>query len=862
MKKLLTLLFALTALFSFAQDAAPDSTAVRLNSPSFYYSPGDSALRMYKSYVYGWTKLAPQRNVDNLAAWAGTVKSIGITVPTGLSVTGTPVTVSGTIGIGLASGYSIPSTSDRSTWTSKEPAIAIGSTLQFWRGDKSWQALNPAYVGLSNVTNNAQWYSGNHPTTISGYGITDTPWTGMGYLISGGALGTPSSGALTNCTFPTLNQSTTGSAATLTTPRTIAGASFNGSANIALANKFIVQGTSDAGLSGPQFLGALATGILKNTTTTGVLSIAANSDLPAMSSTVGGAVPTPPNNTTTFLRGDGTFATPTGTVSSVSVTTANGISGTVATPTTTPALTLSLGAITPTSTNGVSATTMAFMDATSSVQTQLNGKVISGGALGTPSSGALTNCTFPTLNQSTTGSAATLTTPRTIAGASFNGSANIALANKFIVQGTSDAGLSGPQFLGALATGILKNTTTTGVLSIAANSDLPAMSSTVGGAVPTPPNDATKFLSGAGTFLTPASGLAGTGTLGYLPYWSTATNLIKSPLFSDGTNIGVGTSTLTHLVEIVGANNNPVQIKGSSGGGVIIGDGFGSSPASGGLWSSLNAAGTALTPTSSNFSLRILPLGELTLNVPASTYGINLCSGGVSWLGMTNLGGFYVGANLSAYDNNTSLPNGSMVVQNTLGIGLGVVGAAGSLPVLPTAKLHIAGGTATAGTAPLKINSGTLTTTPEAGAIENNGTALYYTNSAGSRTQLGNAVTLPNNHQQVSSVASLAGSATEIDLTGITATYTPVGSHALILFSTGVSSTNASLTNVSFMINIAGTDKNVQMIQSMTGNPVSVLSMNYMTAVTAGVSTTIKMRWQSSTLTNCADNNLTIIDLP
>jgi hypothetical protein len=35
-------------------------------------------------------------------------------------------------------------------------------------------------------------------------------------LTSGGALGTPSSGTLTNCTFPTLNQSTTGSAATFT----------------------------------------------------------------------------------------------------------------------------------------------------------------------------------------------------------------------------------------------------------------------------------------------------------------------------------------------------------------------------------------------------------------------------------------------------------------------------------------------------------------------------------------------------------------------------------------------------------------------------------------------------------------------
>ena len=73
--------------------------------------------------------------------------------------------------------------------------------------------------------------------------------------------------------------------------------------------KYIVQ-QADATLSAEQALESLATGVVKNTTTTGVLSIAANSDLPAMSATVGGAVPTPPNNTTTFLRGDGTFAAP------------------------------------------------------------------------------------------------------------------------------------------------------------------------------------------------------------------------------------------------------------------------------------------------------------------------------------------------------------------------------------------------------------------------------------------------------------------------------------------------------------------------------------------------------------------------
>lgn len=73
--------------------------------------------------------------------------------------------------------------------------------------------------------------------------------------------------------------------------------------------KYIVQ-QADATLSAEQALESLATGVVKNTTTTGVLSIAANTDLPAMTATVGGAVPTPPNNTTTFLRGDGTFAAP------------------------------------------------------------------------------------------------------------------------------------------------------------------------------------------------------------------------------------------------------------------------------------------------------------------------------------------------------------------------------------------------------------------------------------------------------------------------------------------------------------------------------------------------------------------------
>lgn len=68
-----------------------------------------------------------------------------------------------------------------------------------------------------------------------------------------------------------------------------------------------------------------------------------------------GLVPAPSSgDATKFLRGDGTYAAAggSGTVTTVSVTTTNGVSGSVANATTTPAITLTLGAITPASVNG------------------------------------------------------------------------------------------------------------------------------------------------------------------------------------------------------------------------------------------------------------------------------------------------------------------------------------------------------------------------------------------------------------------------------------------------------------------------------------------------------------------------------
>ena len=132
---------------------------------------------------------------------------------------------------------------------------------------------------------------------------------------------------------------------------------------------------------------------------------------------------------TKFLRGDATWATvTTASVTSVSVVSANGFSGTVANATTTPAIT-----VTTTITGILKGNATAISAATVGTDYSVGTSALGTGILkSTTTTGALSiaiAADFPTLNQNTSGSAATLTTPRTIAGVSFNGSANIAIAS-------------------------------------------------------------------------------------------------------------------------------------------------------------------------------------------------------------------------------------------------------------------------------------------------------------------------------------------------------------------------------------------------------------------------------------------------
>lgn len=52
----------------------------------------------------------------NASVGSGSVTSVAMTVPTGLTVSGSPITTSGTLAVSLQSGYSIPTTSNQSNW--------------------------------------------------------------------------------------------------------------------------------------------------------------------------------------------------------------------------------------------------------------------------------------------------------------------------------------------------------------------------------------------------------------------------------------------------------------------------------------------------------------------------------------------------------------------------------------------------------------------------------------------------------------------------------------------------------------------------------------------------------------------------
>ena len=140
-----------------------------------------------------------------IATGSGTVTSVGLSAPTGFSVTNSPITTSGTLALGFASGYSLPTNVKQSNWDDAYTFVAAfptqtGNAGKYLTTDGSvlsW-ATNP----LGTVTSVAVTESGN-ALTITGSPITTSGTINIGFA---GTTAQYVRGDGTLATFPSVAQ--------------------------------------------------------------------------------------------------------------------------------------------------------------------------------------------------------------------------------------------------------------------------------------------------------------------------------------------------------------------------------------------------------------------------------------------------------------------------------------------------------------------------------------------------------------------------------------------------------------------------------------------------------------------------------
>lgn len=111
------------------------------------------------------TKLSQFTNDSGFTTNKGTVTSVAMSVPTGLSISGSPITASGTLALSYTSGYSIPTTAKQTNW---DTAYGWGNHASAGYVKNS---VDESITGIKNFMNGFKVFT-NSATTSNEYNTT------------------------------------------------------------------------------------------------------------------------------------------------------------------------------------------------------------------------------------------------------------------------------------------------------------------------------------------------------------------------------------------------------------------------------------------------------------------------------------------------------------------------------------------------------------------------------------------------------------------------------------------------------------------------------------------------------------------